>query len=126
MNPLEPKLVLISLLIQLGVAAAVSSSLARSTAFRRLLLLHERSMVQRLKLTAFICAPLLLGVYIRTVVPNFLAADISLATSILLGVIVGPSAAAVGAVALALPALIHHEYLAPPINVLAAVLAGLF
>ncbi|MGI4853798.1 MAG: sensor histidine kinase [Janthinobacterium lividum] len=126
MNPLEPKLVLISLLIQLGVAAAVSSSLARSTAFRRLLLLHERSAVQRLKLTAFVCAPLLLGVYIRTVVPNFLAADISLATSILLGVIVGPSSAAVGAVALAAPAMLHHEYLALPINVLAAVLAGLF
>ena len=126
MNPLEPKLVLISLLIQLGVAAAVSSSLARSTAFRRLLLLHERTATQRLNLVAFICVPLLLGVYIRTAVPNFLAADISLATAILLGVIVGPAAAVVGAVALAIPAFLHHEYLALPINVLAAVLAGLF
>ncbi len=126
MNPLAPKLVLISLLIQLGVAAAVSSSLARSTAFRRLLLMHERPIVKRLQLTAFLCTPLLLGVYIRTVVPNFLAADISLATAILLGVILGPSSAAIGAVALAVPAMLHHEFLALPVNLLAAVLAGMF
>ncbi|MGI4757918.1 MAG: sensor histidine kinase [Janthinobacterium lividum] len=126
MSPIEPKLVLISLLVQLGVAAAVSSSLARSTVFRRLLLLHQRSSGQRLRMAAFICAPLLLGVWIRTAVPNFLAADISLATSILLGVIAGPSTAAIGAVALAVPAVLHHEYLAVPVNVLAAVLAGMF
>ena len=126
MNPVEPKLVLISLLIQLGVAAAVSSSLARSTAFRRLLLQADRTARQRLQLATLICVPLLLGVYIRTVVPNFLAADISLATSILLGVVIGPGFAALGAAALAVPAMLHHEYLALPINVLAAVLAGLF
>ncbi len=126
MNPIEPKLVLISLLVQLGVAAAVSSSLARSTAFRRLLLLPERTQQQRLKLVALICAPLVLGVWIRAVVPNFLAADISLATVILLGVIVGPSAASVGAVALALPAVLHREYLALPVNLIAAAVAGAF
>ena len=126
MNPIEPKLVLISLLVQLGVAAAVSSSLARSTGFRRLLLLPTRSPNQRLKLTAMICAPLVLGVWIRTAVPNFLAADISLSTVILLGTIVGPTAASFGAAALAVPAVLHGEYLALPINVCAAVLAGLF
>lgn len=126
MNPIESKLVLISLLIQLGVAAAVSSSLARSQAFRRLLLLQERTPVQRLKMTAFIVVPLLLGVWIRTAVPNFLAADISFVASILLGVIVGPTAAAAGAFALALPALLHHEYLAPLVDVFAAALAGIF
>ena len=126
MNPIEPKLVLISLLVQLGVAAAVSSSLARSQAFRRLLLLQERTVGERLKLAAFLVAPLVLGVWIRDAVPNFLAADISLAASILLGVIAGPTAAAVGAFALAVPALLHREYLAPLVNVLAALLAGLF
>ncbi len=90
MNPLEPKLVLISLLIQLGVAAAVSSSLARSTVFRRLLLTTDRTPQERMRLMLLIVAPLTLGVWIRAVVPNFLAADISFATTVLLGMILGP------------------------------------
>ncbi len=126
MNPLEPKLVLISLLIQLGVAAAVSSSLARSSVFRRLLLKADRSPSERLQLMLLIVAPLTLGVWIRAVVPNFLAADISFATTILLGVILGPSAAAAGAVILSLPAVLHREYLALPVNLIAAVVAGVF
>ncbi len=125
-NPIEPKLVLISLLVQLGVAAAVSSSLARSMAFRRLLLLGERTPAQRLKLVGLICAPLVLGVWIRDVVPNFLAADISFVTVILFGVIAGASSAAVGAVALSLPAMLHGEYLSLPVNLVAAVLSGTF
>ena len=126
MNPLEPKLVLISLLIQLGVAAAVSSSLARSSAFRRLLLKAYRNPRERLQLMLLIVAPLTLGVWIRAVVPNFLAADISFATTVLLGAILGPSAAAAGAVILSLPAVLHREYLALPVNLIAAVVAGVF
>lgn len=125
-SPLEPKLVLISLLIQFGVAAAVSSSLARSTVFRRLLLTADRTPVERLQLMLFIVAPLTLGVWIRGVVPNFLAADISFATTILLGVILGPSTAVAGAVVLSLPAMLHHEYLSLPVNLVAALVAGAF
>ncbi len=126
MHPTDPKLVLISLLIQLGIAAAVSSSLARSVVFKRLLLAADRSPRQNLELTALICAPLVLGVWIRAVVPNFLAADISLATVILLGVIMGAAPAAAGAVALSLPAVLHGEYLSLPMNLIAAAVAGSF
>lgn len=126
MNPLESKLVLISLLIQLGVAAAVSSSLARSSLFRRLLLTQDRTPSQRLKLMLLIVTPLTLGVWIRAVVPNFLAADISFAATILLGVILGPSTAAVGAAILSLPAMLHAEYLSLPVNLVAALVAGTF
>ncbi|MEZ2346196.1 sensor histidine kinase [Terriglobus sp. RCC_193] len=126
MNPLEPKLVLISLLIQLGVAAAVSSSLARSTVFRRLLLETDRTSIDRMQLMLLVVTPLTLGVWIRTVVPNFLAADISFATTILLGAILGPSTAALGAVILSFPAVLHHEFLALPVNLVAALVAGSF
>jgi two-component system LytT family sensor kinase len=125
-NPIEPKLVLISLLVQLGVAAAFSSSLARAVSFRRLLLAQERTRAQSLQLVAFICVPLTLGVWIRAVVPNFLAADISLAAVVLLGVILGTPSASVGAVVLALPAVLHREYLALPVNLLVAAVAGSF
>jgi two-component system, LytTR family, sensor kinase len=126
MNPIEPKLVLISLLIQLGVAAAVSSSLARSVTFRRLLLGGDRTLPENLQLVAFLCFPLALGVWIRAIVPNFLAADISLGTVILLGLIAGPSPACVGALALSAPAVLHREYLSLPVNVGAAMVAGSF
>ena len=39
----KDSLILITLLVELGVAAAVSSSLARSTTFKNLLLMQRRS-----------------------------------------------------------------------------------
>ncbi len=93
MTQIDSKLILITLLIELGVAAAVSSSLARSIRFKNLLLMPRRSPRQTVWLVAIICVPLTLGVYIRTTVPNFLAADLSFETTILLGILVGPLAA---------------------------------
>jgi two-component system, LytTR family, sensor kinase len=122
----DPKLILISLLVELGVAAAVASSLARSTHFKRLLLLRERSRRQTLQLLAWICVPLMLGVMVRVKVPNFLAADLSFEATAVLGLLLGPVAAMVGGVALALPALLHHEYLALAVNLAIALIFGAF
>jgi two-component system LytT family sensor kinase len=122
----DPKLLLINLLIELGVAAAVASSLARSTHFKRLLLLRERSRRETLQLLAWICVPLMLGVMVRIRVQNFLAADLSFEATALLGLLLGPVAAVVGGVALALPALLHHEYLAVAVNVAIALIFGAF
>jgi two-component system, LytTR family, sensor kinase len=123
---IDSKLILITLLVELGVAAAVSSSLARSIRFKNLLLMTRRSPRQTVLLVAIICAPLTLGVWIRTTVPNFLAADLSFETTILLGILVGPLAAMAGGAILALPALLHHEYWALPVNLLVAAIAGTF
>ena len=73
----DSKLILITLLVELGVAAAVASSLARSNRFKRLLLLKQRKLRETLSLVAWICVPLMLGVLVRVRVPNFLAADLS-------------------------------------------------
>ena len=126
MTQIDPKLILITLLIELGVAAAVSSSLARSKTFKNLLLTQHRSVRQNALLVAMICFPLTLGVWVRVTVPNFLAADISFETTILLGILVGPIAAMAGGAALAIPALIHHEYWTLPINLLVAAVFGAF
>ena len=107
MKPVTNSLLLITLLVELGVAAAVSSSLTRSRTFRNLLLLTHRSFGQTTKLVALICVPLTLGVLVRVRVPNFLAADISFETTILLGILVGPLAAMAGAAGMSLPALSH-------------------
>ena len=126
MTQSDPKLILITLLVELGVAAAVSSSLARSKRFKNLLLMPHRTPRQTAGLVAMICAPLTLGVLVRTMVPNFLAADLSFETTILLGVLVGPLAAMAGGAMLAVPAVLHHEYWALPVNLVVAAIAGAF
>jgi len=123
---IEPRLILITLLVKLGVAAAVSGALARSREFQNLLFMQKRRPAQTLGLLAFIVIPLALGVWVRVVVPNFLAADLSFETTILLGILLGPFAAIVGAVALSVPAMLHHEYLSLPFDLAVAITAGIF
>ena len=123
---MDPKLVLISLLIQLGIAAAVSSALARSRLFKRLLFAERRTPAQTIGLLACICIPLTLGVWIRVTVPNFLAADIAFETTIILGILFGSVTAMIGGAFLSLPAVLHHEYLALPFNLFVAVLFGIY
>lgn len=117
-------LILISLLVKLGVAAAVSSSLARSTVFERLLLAQHRTARQTAKLVLLICIPLALGVLVRVRVPNFLAADISFEGTILLGVLLGPWPALLGGAIMSIPAMLHGEYLALPVGLVLGTLAG--
>jgi two-component system LytT family sensor kinase len=123
---ISQSLILITLLVELGVAAALSSSLARSKTFKDLLLEPRRTPSQTLGLVAMICAPLVLGVLIRVKVPNFLAADLSFETTILLGILFGPLAAMAGGAVLAVPAMGHHEYWTLPVNLIVAAVAGSF
>jgi two-component system, LytTR family, sensor kinase len=118
-------LILITLLVKLGVVASVASVLARVTTFRRLFFAEHRTPQQTLALLAFIVIPLTLGVWIRTAVPNFLAADISFETVILLGLLLGPGWAMVGGTVLSVPALHHHEYLALPFNLALGLATGM-
>ncbi|HET6170744.1 MAG TPA: histidine kinase [Terracidiphilus sp.] len=117
-------LILITLLVKLGVAASVASALARARTFQRLLFADRRTRGQTIGLLAFFLVPLTLGVWVRTAVPNFLAADISFETVILLGLLVGPSWAMLSGVVLSVPAMVHHEYLALPFNAALGFAAG--
>jgi two-component system LytT family sensor kinase len=74
---------------------------------------------------AFFLVPLTLGVRVRLMVPNFLAADISFETVILLGLFIGPGWAMLGGVVLATPAVYHHEYLCLPFLAVLGLGAGL-
>ncbi len=120
----DNRLILITLLVKLGVAAAVASALARSRTFQRLLFAERRNHGQTAALLAFFLVPLTLGVWVRTAVPNFLAADVSFETVILLGLLVGPGWAMIGGVVLSIPAELHHEYLALPFNAVLGLAAG--
>ncbi len=118
-------LILITLLVKLGVVAAVASVLARVSTFRRLFFAERRSSRQTLALLVFFLVPLTLGVWIRIAVSNFLAADISFTAVILLGLLLGPEWAVLGGIVLSGPAVYHHEFLALPFNAVLGLLAGL-
>ena len=119
------RLILITLLVKLGVVASVASVLARGSTFRRLFFAEHRRPRQTLALLAFFLVPLTLGVWIRTSVPNFLAADISFETIILLGLLIGPRWAMLGGIVLSVPAMLHGEYLSLPFNAAVGLLSGI-
>jgi two-component system LytT family sensor kinase len=119
------RIIWITLLVKLGVVASVASILARVVTFRRLFFAEHRSGRQTLALLAFFLVPLTLGVWVRFWVPNFLAADISFETVVLLGLLLGPRWAMLGGVVLSTPAVFHHEYLALPFNVALGLAAGI-
>ncbi len=122
----DSRLILITLLIKLGVAAAVSSALARSTVFKNLLLSERRTASQMLGLLAFICVPLTLGVWVRVVVPNFYAADISFEAVIIVGLLLGTTPAIIAGAFLSIPAVLHREYLTLPFNLIVAMIFGTY
>lgn len=119
------RLILITLLVKLAVMASTASVLARGSTFRRLFFAEHRRPGQTLGLLAFFLVPLTLGVWIRISVPNFLAADISFETIILLGLLISPSWAMLGGIVLSIPAMLHGEYLSLPFNAAVGFLAGL-
>ena len=123
---IDSRLILISLLIKLGIAAALSSALSRSMVFKNLLLSPRRSAGQMLGLLACICVPLTLGVWVRVVVPNFLAADISFEAVILVALLLGTTPAIIAGVFLSIPAVLHREYLTLPFNLVVALIFGTY
>ena len=121
---LEPRLILVNLLIKLGVAAALSSALVRSKEFKSLLFREQRETRHKIYLALWMAIPIALGVWIRFSAKSFLAGDLSLETTLLLGVIGGRLSGGVGGALLSLPAALHGEWASMPLNVLAGIIAG--
>jgi two-component system LytT family sensor kinase len=121
---MDQRLTLINLLVKLGVAAAVSSSLVRSKDFKFLLFREERTFRQKLYLVLWFGLPIMIGVWIRISQKTFQAGDLSFETALLLGVIGGRWAGSLGGVLMTIPALLHGEWAAMPFEVLSGFLAG--
>jgi two-component system, LytTR family, sensor kinase len=121
---LEPRVILVHLLIKLGVAAALSSALVRSKEFKKLLFREDRGIPQKIYLALAMAVPIALGVLIRFSVKNFLSGDLSLETALILGVVGGRLCGGLGGAIVALPAAIHGEWAALPLYVFAGIVAG--
>ena len=121
---MESRLILIHLLLKLGVAAAVSSSLVRSLEFKSLLFREERTLRQKINLVLWFGLPIMLGVWIRIAQKSFLAGDLSFETVLLLSVIGGRWTGVLGGVLMGFPSLLYGEWLALPFLVLCGLIAG--
>ena len=122
---MDQRLILVTILIRLGVAAAISSVLVRARRFRVLLFREQRTLGEKIEIVFIVGTPIALGVIVRGWVRNFYAADISFEGAILIGIIAGRLAGTAGGILVSLPALLLGEWLALPANVLAGLLAGL-
>ncbi len=121
---MESRLRLIHLLLKLGVAAAVSSSLVRSKEFKSLLFREERTLRQKIYLVLWFGLPIMVGVWIRLSKTSFLAGDLTFETTLLLGVIGGRWAGSLGGMLMAAPALLQGEWATLPFAVLCGFIAG--
>ncbi len=123
---MEQRLILINLLVKLGVAAAVSSSLVRSKEFKMLLFREERTFRQKVYLVLWFGLPIMIGVWIRIAQEKFLAGDLSFETTILLGMLGGRWAGSLGGVLMAFPAMLHGEWATLPFLLLCGFVSGQF
>jgi len=121
---LEPRVILVHLLIKLGVAAALSSALVRSKEFKKLLFREDRGIPQKIYLALAMAVPIALGVLIRFSVKNFLSGDLSLETTLILGVVGGRLCGGLGGAIVGLPAALHGEWAALPLYVFAGIVTG--
>jgi len=121
---MEPRLILVHLVLKLGVAAVIASTLVRSLEFKSLLFREERTLRQKTYLVLWFGLPILIGVWIRISQKSFLAGDLSFETTLLLGVIGGRWAGSLGGVLMAFPALLHGEWADPLFLLLCGLLSG--
>jgi two-component system LytT family sensor kinase len=124
MPELEPSF-LISLLIKLGVVAAIASILARWEAFQSVLTRDSRTLGQRLALSFWLSAVFGAGVAVRVFSPNYGAADLGLEGSFLAGLLGGYITGLLSGVFISLPTFFKHEHLAMPVLAAVGVLGGL-
>lgn len=122
---MDQRLILLTQLIKLGVAAAIAGAWVRSKDFKRLLFAEPPTLQKKISLVALFSIPYALGVWVRQTVGNFLAADLSFEASLLMGVLTGPVAGGIGGALVSVPAVLHHDNITLPFNVGVGVLAGI-
>lgn len=102
-----------TLIVQVAVAAILSTMLVRFRWFRRILLTERRDWPERLVFAAGLGIPLCAGVVARLLL-NYNAFDLSLSGSFLAGLIAGPYAGAIVGTLVGVPAAFAGEVIALP------------
>ncbi|MDZ7636827.1 MAG: histidine kinase [Bryobacterales bacterium] len=105
-----PNPLLVTLLIKVGVSAAIASFLIRLSFFSRALMNEERTYRQRLILALSFALVFGTSVGVRIVTASYQAADLGMEGSFLAGLIGGYLVALVAGVLISVPALFHGEF----------------
>jgi two-component system LytT family sensor kinase len=113
------------LLVKLAVAASVASFLARTRAFRELLLREERTVRQRTLLALGLAGIFGSGVAIRVITGGYQGVDLSLTGSLLAGILGGYYTGLLSGALIALPAMLGGELLSMPLLAGVGVMGGL-
>jgi two-component system LytT family sensor kinase len=116
---------LITLLVKVGVIAAIASFGVRSAAIKRMLLREERTLGQRLWLALWFTGLFAPGEIIRILTPEYDALDLGLEGSLLAGLMGGYVSGMLAGILLSIPAAINGEYLALPFYAAAGLGGGL-
>ena len=122
---MDQRFVFLTLLVKLGVAAAISAALVRSWEFHSRLFREERrTNFDVIFLTVAMSVPYALGVLVREMVRNFQAADNSIEGAIIVGVIAGPWPGALAGVLLSIPSFFYGEWISLPFYIFVGLVAG--
>lgn len=117
---------LYTLLLKVGAAAAVASILVRFHAFQRMMLREDRTLHERWNFALVFGGVFGAGVVARVATGTYLAADLSVAGSLLAGVLGGYFAGLISGILIGLPAFaLNQEYLALPLCAGIGVMGGL-
>lgn len=115
----------LTLLVRLGLMAAIASLLARSNTFKSMLMREARTMNQRLELALWLSIVFGACVATRTRFPTYQAADLGLEGSLIAGLLGGYVTGLLSGVIISLPAVFADEKLTMPLFAGVGVLGGL-
>jgi two-component system LytT family sensor kinase len=122
---LEPQH-LVVLLLRLAVAASLARILSRFSAFQRMLMREERTLVQRAKLALSCSVAYGAGVATRVLNPTaYQAVDLGLEGSLAAGMVGGYVTGLLSGVLISIPTLFHGEWMSMPLFAGVGVLGGL-
>ncbi|HUA21688.1 MAG TPA: histidine kinase [Bryobacteraceae bacterium] len=117
---------LLTLLLRVAVAASLASLLSRFSAFQRMLMREERTLLQRVQL-ALSCGALYgAAVFFRVLNPvKYDAVDMGLEGSLLAGLVGGYVTGLLSGILISLPAVFHRELMSMLLFAFVGVLGGL-
>jgi two-component system LytT family sensor kinase len=121
---LEPQQ-LVVLLLRLAVAASLASILSRFSAFQRMLMREERTLVQRVKLALSLSVFYGAGVAIRVINPAYQMVDLGLEGSLVAGMLGGYFTGLLSGVLISIPTFFNGELASMPLFAGVGVLGGL-
>jgi two-component system LytT family sensor kinase len=116
---------LITLLVKVGVMAAIASFGVRSAAVKRMLLRDERTLRQRVLLSLWFVGLFVPGEIIRVLSSDYNALDLALEASVLAGLMGGYVSGMLTGILLAIPVMIKGEYLTLTFYAAAGLAGGL-